>query len=335
MKLRLLFCVFCATTPFFISAAENDFSRMLKVGMRGNDVRALQEALNSDAETHVAESGTGSLGNETDYFGPATKRALIRFQEKYRGEVLTPIGLVSGTGIFGEKTRAKLTAVRREFRARKPSAGAEATTATNTSASLGPVAPHIEQGDVFVTALSRYSGTPGTMVTMSGEGFTLADNTIYFGAVHAIEHALSQGGQMITFAIPSLPKSVYHLSVKNARGESDHSAFFVVTDGVTPEPKIESVAYTASNDIVIHGSGFTATGNMVRAGTGVYEGVLSADGKTITTPLVTTFGNVSNFPAPTIFTDAPKNIKKISLPVYVFVVNENGVSDSKNFTLEL
>lgn len=335
MKFRTLFCTFCAIGPFVIFAAEVDFSHTLKLGMRGDEVRALQQVLNSDPDTRVAEHGDGSLGNETNYFGNATKRALIKFQEKYRGEILTPVGLVSGTGILGEKTRLKLMAVRREIGARKSFATTDATTATNTSVGVSPASPHVEQGDVFVTALSRYSGTPGTVVTMSGEGFTAADNTIYFGSVHAVEHASSQGGQMITFAIPSMPKGVYHISVKNTRGESDREAFFVVTDGVTPEPKIESVTYTASKDIVVHGGGFTVAGNMVRAGTGIYEGVSSSDGKMITVPLATTFGSVKNLPTATIFTSAPKEVKRISFPVEVIVVNENGVSNNKNFTLEL
>lgn len=86
----------------------NVFARTLRPGMRGVDVLALQKFLNTDIETRIASAGAGSLGNETDYFGPATKTALIKFQEKYRGEVLAPFGLVSGTGILGIKTREKV-----------------------------------------------------------------------------------------------------------------------------------------------------------------------------------------------------------------------------------
>lgn len=87
------------------SAEEGAFLRTLKMGMTGEDVRELQKFLNTDTETRVSLSGAGSLGNETNYFGPATHRALIAFQEKHRTEILSPLGLTQGTGVFGLKTR--------------------------------------------------------------------------------------------------------------------------------------------------------------------------------------------------------------------------------------
>ncbi len=111
MKFAITFFILALGAPVALSATEGDFSRTLSVGMRGHDVRMLQVALNRDPETRVANVGVGSQGYESDYFGPATKMAVVRFQEKYRTEVLTPVGLLRGTGVFGQKTRAKVLAI--------------------------------------------------------------------------------------------------------------------------------------------------------------------------------------------------------------------------------
>lgn len=58
------------------------FTKTLKQTDTHTDVRELQKMLNEDPETTVALEGTGSIGNETTYFGPNTKRAVIMWQKK-------------------------------------------------------------------------------------------------------------------------------------------------------------------------------------------------------------------------------------------------------------
>lgn len=78
------------------------FARDLELGMEGADVRELQKFLNARG-FFVAESGDGSPGNETTYFGTRTRAALARFQAS---ESIAP-----AAGYFGPKTRGHLAAL--------------------------------------------------------------------------------------------------------------------------------------------------------------------------------------------------------------------------------
>ncbi len=80
------------------------FKRNLVPGSEGEDVRELQECLARDKEVYPE-------GEITGYFGKKTRAAVIRFQEKYASEILTPIGLSKGTGDVKAMTRKKLNQI--------------------------------------------------------------------------------------------------------------------------------------------------------------------------------------------------------------------------------
>jgi peptidoglycan hydrolase-like protein with peptidoglycan-binding domain len=90
------------------NTAGFSFKMDLMPGDTDPAVKELQKVLNSSPDTAIAGTGSGSLGQESTYFGDSTKAAVIKFQEKYKTEILTPNGLTAGTGLVGKSTRTKL-----------------------------------------------------------------------------------------------------------------------------------------------------------------------------------------------------------------------------------
>lgn len=81
----------------------NGFNSNLYFGMSySNDVICLQIFLKNQGKDIYPE------GYVTGNFGKLTEAAVIKFQEKYASEILTPFELSEGTGFVGEKTRQKI-----------------------------------------------------------------------------------------------------------------------------------------------------------------------------------------------------------------------------------
>ena len=80
------------------------FKSNLTAGSQSNEVKELQKCLAKDPEVYPE-------GKVTGYFGSKTKAAVIKFQEKYRADILVPAGLEKGTGDVKKLTRAKLNEV--------------------------------------------------------------------------------------------------------------------------------------------------------------------------------------------------------------------------------
>lgn len=96
------------TLEFKANSCSFVFDKNLSKGMAGSDVKNLQTVLNYTPLTQVAQTGAGSLNDESTYFGNATKNAVIVFQNTFANQILTPIGLTSGNGYVGSATRAVL-----------------------------------------------------------------------------------------------------------------------------------------------------------------------------------------------------------------------------------
>lgn len=80
------------------------FKSDLTLGSEGEEVKKLQECLAKDSDVYPD-------GQITGYFGQKTKEAVMKFQEKYKTEILLPAGLKSASGEVKTKTREKLNQI--------------------------------------------------------------------------------------------------------------------------------------------------------------------------------------------------------------------------------
>lgn len=110
--------------PFLHDVSDDSkFVRDLSYGMGGegdlahrDHVAYLQMILKEEIGPPTYPENVRATG----YFGDVTKSAVIKFQEKYKDEVLTPLELERGTGYVGSRTRAKLNELLedKEFKAK-------------------------------------------------------------------------------------------------------------------------------------------------------------------------------------------------------------------------
>ena len=87
------------------------FSNYLSVGMKGADVVALQQVLDLEGcYDYVPAVGSPKYTGNFIKDG-YTFKGVVKFQEKYASEILTPLGLKKGTGFVGDATLKKLNAL--------------------------------------------------------------------------------------------------------------------------------------------------------------------------------------------------------------------------------
>ncbi len=94
------------TTPQSATTTISLFLKNLRRGNISTEVHRLQQFLNAHG-FRLAETGYGSPEEETNYFGPRTFNAVVRFQEANFDSILKPLNLIKGTGNFYEYSRAR------------------------------------------------------------------------------------------------------------------------------------------------------------------------------------------------------------------------------------
>ncbi|NCU28435.1 MAG: peptidoglycan-binding protein [Candidatus Moranbacteria bacterium] len=126
--LKLLFILTVAIVGFRVEASGCDFTRDLKLGDEGEDVRCLQQYLNASG-VEIALSGAGSQGKETTFFKEKTKEAVSLWQLKNN---ITP-----AEGYFGAKSRAKYNSlISGSTTSSSSSASSSSTTTAQYSATI-------------------------------------------------------------------------------------------------------------------------------------------------------------------------------------------------------
>ncbi len=167
-----------ATTGGSTASTGYTFNTNLTVGSKGTDVMNLQKVLNMSADTKVASSGAGSPGMETSTFGPATKAAVIKFQNKY--------GITPAAGYVGAITRAKLNSMNSGTTGgttggTTPTGGALSVSAGSQPANS--LAPQSAARIPFTTVVLTAGSADVTVNSITVERSGLAQDAVFSGVV--------------------------------------------------------------------------------------------------------------------------------------------------------
>lgn len=348
LKIVGILSLFFLFSPVFDASAQvQSFNRDLKVGDTGEDVRQLQKFLNSKPVTVVANSGPGSPGNETTYFGTLTKWAVATFQEQYKSEILIPNGLSSGTGFVGPATRAKLNSLSKNSNPivmlppnlppAPPTQGSSGSASNSNEPST--FMRSLFSQKISLLNVSKYQVAPGGVITVSGVGLSHEDNFLHLGDTRTVPlivptipvtaQVAVAGVTSLQATIPSdIPTGKYEVWVsKGENGFGNDSSkkigvpFFIsITSSPKDAPMITNVSpspLTVSGEMIISGSGFTPAGNNIYSTLGNVSNVSSSGGNIVV--------RVSDFPAISQFKKQSAT-QIVEAEGWLYVQNDNGVN---------
>ena len=342
MRTLLLLSIFLfpiAASAFTLTDASCAvWTRSLAVGAGGEDVRMMQRMLNLAPETRIAASGPGAPGEESNYFGPKTKTAVIKFQNLYKKEVLLPAGLTSGTGFVGQWSRIKLADLchgvvlrNNNLQNLPPPAPTSANLPPPAPPPVSPTSPSSIQdamaNNMYIMYPSQYTAPRGATISISGVGLPETGNNVHIGGYVMTGVPATRTGT-INLTIPSgAPRGRNILWVSNAKGATNAS-FLIVTDPAVPGPVVSSFTPKegwVGTKVTVTGSGFLPTGNLVYVGSDILN-VPSPDGTTLE------FNVSPVIPGVAPGQDVPGYDARA--PFWFYILNDNGMSQASEFTIK-
>ena len=177
------------------TTVSTTFTKNLTVGSTGSDVKALQQFLNGKGYT-VASSGPGSAGNESMYFGPATRAALAKYQAAQ--------GISPAVGYFGPATRASVNSMTGGTPITTPGTTPGTSPVVTVPAGTGLVVSSTEQpaaglapenaARVPFTKFTLTAGSSDVVVSnLTIEHSTLAGDAIFSGVILLDENGTQVG----------------------------------------------------------------------------------------------------------------------------------------------
>jgi len=227
------------------------FTKDLKEGVVSTDVKYLQITLNADPDTRVANSGAGSPGQETNKFGPATKRGVSAFQNKYARELPAGTSFAGESGFVGPITREKLNAINAQLFGKKEDQLTETKLYTKTLLSAENIIVNNEKNKIFYLENGVTNGVSGVFSNFDG-----STKTTVFSSPFTDWRVMWPNSKTLTLNTkPSedIPGSLYFVNIASGRFEKIISNVPGLT--TLPNKDASKIFYAQKRD---SGSGFSS-----------------------------------------------------------------------------
>lgn len=129
-----------------------NFNTDLQIGSSGAAVEALHTALSREGFNKVNTWNTSN-----NIFTEETASLVSGFQEKYRYDILTPVGYKNGTGFVGSYTRAKLNALFNTYNCGNGGGGGNNN--SNVSITVSPNKSNFSYGEDIIFTITARNNT--------------------------------------------------------------------------------------------------------------------------------------------------------------------------------